>query len=264
MAREMSIFCDESGTHTCDYFGWGSIWCPTGKVEALEREVGRICKKHRCRRELKWSATSQSKVRRAVVRWFFRTPWVCFQSLLVRKDTMKIFGRRRSHQLAFRKLLCTMLTTCMDRFDRLPGGPRKFTAVVDETGGTTRSLTTREFRILTAAARKRVGSKRAVVDGFRRVDSRKTRGVQLADLFIGAIRAAWEGKPRRAKKKLCRTVARSLGWPNLRGTTRPNLKFNVWLHHDSFDDSPQLTSRRLRLRHPEGDPQRIFERLGRN
>lgn len=263
MPRKMAIFCDETGTHNCAYFGWGSIWCPLDRVGALERAVDRICRAEGCRRELKWSMSHALAARQRALRWFFETPWVCFQSLWVKKSKMRIFRGRSSAALAYRKLLCTMLTTCMERFDALPGGPRDFEVVVDQVSETTRTLTRREFRILTAAAKKRGDTRRNPVADFRRVDSRSTRGIQLADLLAGAIRAGWEGRPGGAKRKVYRTVARHLGWKDLRATTAPNLKFNIWLHWDSIDASPHLKTRRPKLRVGRGDPQRLFDRLGR-
>lgn len=261
MTRKMAVFCDETGTHNCAYFGWGSVWCPADKVGQLDRAIDRICRTQKTRGELKWSNSGSSGARRKALRWFFRTPWVCFQSLWVRKDTMRIFRGDCSKPTAYRKLLCTMLTTCMDRFDSLPGGPRDFEVAVDRVGQTTRSLTRQEFRILVAASQKRNDDRRNPVADFSRVDSRKSRGVQLADLLAGAIRASWEGKPRGSKAQMCQVITRHVGWSDLRATTAPNLKFNVWLHWDSIDKSPHLKSRRLSFRVPSGDPQRLFDGL---
>lgn len=261
MTREMAVFCDETGTHDCDYFGWGSIWCPLDKINSIDHVIGRICREFNERREVKWSRVGHGSSRQKMVRWFFHTPWICFQSLLVRKDTMHIFdGGKR--QVAYRKLLCTMLATQMKRFNALPGGPRRFTIYVDQTGSTTKSLTRNEFQILTAAARKKTGSQRDLVRNFRRIDSRSRRGIQLADLFIGALRASWEGRPKAQKKAICQSISKHLGWKNLRGITTPNLKFNIWLHHDSYDASPHIKSRILRLRNEHGDPERLFGLTG--
>lgn len=258
MPRQMAVFCDETGTHDCDYFGWGSIWCPRSRIVQMDQIIDEICRSCGERRELKWNYGGKGNSRKRIISWFFATPWICFQSLLVRKDTMRIFDEG-SRQVAFRKLLCTLLTTQMSRFDALPGGPREFTIYVDRTGSTTRSLTAREFRILTAASRKKTKRRRDMVRSFQRIDSRSGRGIQLADLFIGALRARWEGQPKGKKGKNCRLIARELGWKDLRGTTSPNLKFNVWLHHDSRDASPHIEARRLHLERPGGDPKRLFD-----
>ncbi len=264
MPREMAVFCDETGTHTCDYFGWGSIWCPLDKTYDIDRALDRIMERAGERRELKWTYGGRKNSRRDIVRWFFKTPWVCFQSFLVRKETMNVFSKGTSRSVAFKKLLCTMLTTQMKRFDALPGGPRRFMVYVDEAGDSTRKMTEREFRILSAATQKRTDSDRDYISHYRRIDSRSRRGIQLADLFIGALRARWEGSPRGNKGRTCEVIARHLGWKDLRGLTPPNLKFNVWMHHDSYDASPHIEHRTLRLKHRGGDPQRLFDRLGKS
>lgn len=266
MTRDMAVFCDESGTHDCDYFGWGSVWCPLDRVDEIDREVDRICREvaggSRSRtRELKWSNNRRVTAKERVVDWFFRRPWMCFQSLMVRKDTMRIFGDGGRDTVAYRKLLCTLLTTQMARFDALPGGPRRFTVHVDEVGETTESLTAREFRILTAAARKRTGAGRDFVRNFRRIDSRSRRGIQVADLFVGALRAAWDANPTGRKATVCRAIADALGWSDLGGATAPNLKFNVWLHRASREAASSVETRPLRLKRPRGNPKYVFEAI---
>lgn len=259
MMREMAVFCDETGTHDCDYFGWGSVWCPLERAEEMDAAINRICGSRSRRREIKWSNSGRVRVKRRLMNWFFRQPWVCFQSLMVRKDAMRVFSENPYDAVGYRKLLCTLLCTQMERFDRLPGGPRRFTVFVDETGKTTRSLTAEEFRILQAAARKRTGLGREFVRRFRRIDSRDRRGIQVADLFIGAIRAAWDDNPTGSKASVCRMLADQLGWRDLQGTTRPNLKFNVWLHRACRADVGHLETRRLRLKRPRGNPERVFD-----
>ncbi|MFB6262535.1 MAG: DUF3800 domain-containing protein, partial [Bradymonadaceae bacterium] len=208
--------------------------------------------------EVKWSQNSRAASRCAMMEWFFEQPWLCFQSLLVHKDAMRIFEGRKQRSVAYRKLLCTLLATQIDRFDGLPGGPRRFEVAVDETGETTRSLTEEEFDILVATTRKWLDTDRDLVDDFRRVDSRSSRGVQLADLFVGALRASWEDDPTGARGEVAGELATQLGWNDLQAATEPNLKFNVWLHRDSFDRAPGLETRELRLEQPSGDPEGYF------
>lgn len=260
--RQMAIFCDESGAHDCDWFVWGSVWCPYEGVEALEHQVGRACR-HR-RRELKWSQLPGATVRRGVVDWFFATPWVCFQALAVRRDAMRIFDGPGGHTLAYRKLLCTLLVTQMARFDRLPGGPRRFHVFADQTGQTTRELTQREFRILTAAGAKRHSLGGEQLAAFKRVDSRMSRGIQVADLLAGALWASLEYQPDAGPKaEFCRYVGGKLGWPDLRAYTPANLKFNVWIHNACMDGLDDIDLRRLSLSEPAGDPEALFRRARR-
>jgi hypothetical protein len=257
--RGVTVFCDETGTHDCEFFGWGSIWCPTDRVAELEGLVDDICARHSVRGELGWKyATSRARFHEAIVEAFFERPWLCFQSLLVRKDDMRIFGEDH-HSVAFRKLLCTLLTTQVSRFDALPGGPRSFELRVDEVGETTRALTRQELRILLAAIRKRSDGPEPMVTELGRVDSRTCRGIQLADLLVGALRSAWEGNPPGTKGRVCDAIATHLGWDSLRATTHRNLKFNVWLHRSATGHD--LQPRPLHFRFPDGDPTPLFDSL---
>lgn len=256
--RGVTVFCDETGTHDCEFFGWGSIWCPTDQVGEFEAIVDRICDDHRARTELGWKYADRYVLcMEDVIEAFFRVPWICFQSLFVRKEDMQIFDEDRA--VAFRKVLCTLIATQVRRFHNLPGGPRSFEVRVDEYGRTSRDLTRQELRIMSATTRKWSNGAEPLVTSLGRLDSRTSRGIQLADILVGALRSSWEHNPRYAKGRICDTVAHHLGWESLRAVTHPNLKFNVWLHHSATDHD--LHPRPLDLLVPEGDPQHIFDAL---
>lgn len=254
--REMTIYCDETGTHDCEWFAWGSVWCPRARAQEMQDALDRIARRRT--REVKWSDLPGPALREALADWFFETPWVCFQALVVRKSALRIFGRRQKTSTAFKKLLCTLLVTQMARFNRLPGGPRRFEVVVDQVGDTCKQMTKKEFRILTAAAAKWHDLDADQFREYRRVDSREHRGVQLADLMVGALRSAFEREAAGPKDAFCRYIARQLGWHDLRGFTRPNLKFNVWMHRDCMGVSDGVEERAIRLLRPGGDPERRF------
>jgi hypothetical protein len=261
--RTMSVFCDETGTHDNDYFAWGSLWCPSEKVDEMEADISRIWNR---REEIGWKFIKSRHVGplKNLTSWFFARPWLCFQAFFVEKSSMRILAKGESKDIAYRKLLCTLLATQMPRFDALPGGPRQFEVKVDEVGSTTLERMRKDLRIIGMASRNRSQRNHELLSGFERVDSRSTRGIQLADLFVGAIRSGWENRKgkRSPKARYKRFLAKQLGWKNLRGFTAPNLKFNVWLHCDSEPPSKWFRLRHVRLKNHNGNTDAHFRRVG--
>lgn len=256
--RSMSVFCDETGTHRCAYFAWGSLWCPSERVREFRRDFERLARQCHFKGELGWKFSTGQTFARKLIAYFFQTPWLCFQSFFVHKPDMYIFsGQKRAHVVAFKKLLCTMIATQAAHFDALPGGPREFWVHVDRVGEQ-RKVAQQEYRIIAASLAKRGLVGRAPLASFRRVDSRTAPGVQLADLLVGAIRACWEcpkgqqANPR--QRAIQAAIAEHLGWPDLRAWTPRNLKFNIWLHQDCN----AFEMRWPQLKFPLGDPARFF------
>jgi hypothetical protein len=61
-------------------------------------------------------------------------------------------------------------------------------------------------------------------------ESHDTPSIQLCDLLLGAVMAAWQCEATAsAKIELQRWIAEHLGWTDLRADTRPDdKKFNIW------------------------------------
>jgi hypothetical protein len=79
-------------------------------------------------------------------------------------------------------------------------------------------------------------------------DSKETPSIQMCDVLLGAVAAAWEGVVRaEAKLDLQQWIAYHLGWPDLKADTRPGeRKFNVWMFHDPTKGSRRATTRDVR------------------
>jgi hypothetical protein len=102
---------------------------------------------------------------------------------------------------------------------------------------------------------------RAVATLFTR-DSKKTSGIALADVLLGAVMDDWCGDSTIAPKlNVKKAIAEHLNWPDLAADTRPSeWKFNVWTFWDptSNDERPAQT-RDVVLRYPMN----LVERRGR-
>lgn len=74
-------------------------------------------------------------------------------------------------------------------------------------------------------------------------DSKKTLGIQLADLFLGAVMDDVCGTSQNeAKAEVKRQIAANLGWPDLKSDTKPDVwKFNIWHFWDVRGARPSPT-----------------------
>lgn len=257
MTQRIAVFCDETGAHDCTYFGWGSIWCPSKRVNELNLALDHFCRKSNPKNELKWSHTGPSGIRNAAVRWFFETPWVCFYSLWVRRSALDQLTRRNA-TFAYRKLLYAMLSVRINQFDLLPGGPHEFEVRADQVGEVDPARTRKEFRLLQSVCDTQSPRHKNPVINFQRVDSREHRGIQLADLLVGAIRSSWEGTPSGSKSTISRAISEHLGWQDLRATTENNLKFYIWMPADFGTHTHDPSTRELALKCAHGDSRRYY------
>ena len=86
-------------------------------------------------------------------------------------------------------------------------------------------------------------------------NSHDTPSIQLCDLLLGAVLAAWQEKVEApGKLALMRRIAEHLGWSDLRADTHvAEPKFNVWYFYDLSDSSDpgEIATRRTRF-----DPRR--------
>lgn len=228
--RNYLICCDESGMHGSQYYGFGSLWMPWERRGDFAAMLTELQAKYRYRDEMKWSRIRERNEPffSAMVQAFFRTRWLMFHCLVVRKayvDTA-LHGED-PHDLARRKQFSMLIQKKIEFFagrdakkaylvwvDRLPSRYAK----ADEAAE----------KIVKYSLERALGN-----SPLRRIatkDSRETPGIQLADLLLGAVVTAWNNEGSAAAKTRMRAlVARHLGWVDLRADTRPQeWKFNIW------------------------------------
>jgi len=84
------------------------------------------------------------------------------------------------------------------------------------------------------------------------VDSKKTPGIQLSDLLLGAVIASRQGKvTAEPKRRLIAHIAEHLGWDELTHDTYPGArKFNIWRFWDPNcgTERPEITRLATRVR----------------
>lgn len=243
----MMVFCDETGMHGGSHYGFGTLWLPFEKVAELNAAFAELRIKHRLGDELKWTTLSKRNATFAadVIEWFFRNSWVRFHALLVpRQDVDMTFHEDKDD--GERKHLSMLLSRKIRnearndnqvfrvRVDPLPWGYANEVDVV--------------HHIVNAE----LGRERKLVHDVVALDSKATPAIQLVDILLGAVAAAWEGKATAPHKlETQKAIAAHLGWPSLAHDTYPSeRKFNVWYFHDRTRRPKRVaTTRGVRLRY---------------
>jgi hypothetical protein len=253
--RNIAIYCDESGMHRGPYYGFGSLWIPWERRGALSAIVGRLRAKHGYRDEAKWSSvnTRSYPFYKDLVSEFFARRWLMFHCIVVRRSAVNVrFHDGRDMQL--RKHFGLLLRKKIAYFARA-GADRRYRVRVDP-------LPTRYAReheavgnIVNAQLRKDLADLRhdlssPLIHDIRACDSARTVGIQVSDVLLGAVLAAWQQQASAAPKlNLCAHVAAHLGWSDLRSDTKPFIwKFNIW--HSLGEGEPrEVDTRPVNLRY---------------
>ncbi|MCA9550415.1 MAG: DUF3800 domain-containing protein [Myxococcales bacterium] len=237
--RSYYIYCDE----TCiqggsAHFGWGSLWIPsnrTGDIGGSDSETGLAGLKrlHSFDHELKWSRINSQNLPffLDVVDWFFHRKWMMFHGLIVRSEDVD--WARYEHRAAGRVFFLSELLRWKLAEYNVPGEDRLFRIRVDPLPIDYRKEHEKIERINNAMLRQRIG--RMPIKSIKTIsDSKRSAGVQICDLLLGAWVWAWndpDTTTRRggARKKVADRIAAWLGWKDLRGATfRQAWKFNGW------------------------------------
>lgn len=217
------ISCDESGMHGGRFYGFGTMWMPYQRRGTFHEVVRGVRDRHRYRDEFKWQNIGPGSVPAYVdlIDTFFQTHWLAFHCIVfptnvVRRDLHK--SKEEMHQKHFTLLLTDKIRKCMKVHrkreqtfrvwvDPLPNRYAKANEVVENVAN---------------AVLKPVFGEVRRVDGVSVMDSKETPSVQLCDVLLGAVMAAWQGKLAASDKSAVQqAICGRLGWPTLRyGGTR--------------------------------------------
>jgi hypothetical protein len=231
------ISCDESGVNGTRYYGFGSLWMAWQRRGDFASLIQSICDDHGYTHEVKWTKV-KSQTRELftdLVEAFFREPWLSFHCVLVEKAVVKKHLHAGGFDEARRKHLTMLLKNkiqiCMKAH---PGRSQTFRVWTDPIPSRYEKAHEAIEVIANHALRKAFGGTSRPVDSVLVRDSKTTPSIQLCDLLLGAVASAWEGDAfAEAKVDLQHWIAYHLGWPDLKGDTRPGeRKFNIWVFHD--------------------------------
>lgn len=264
--RNYLVYCDDSGLHGSTHYAFGSLWMPWERRGDFFDIIRSLREQHRMSFEFKWTKVDRryQAFYLDLVEMFFRRPWLMFHCLIVEKAIVDREAHGGDYDLARRKHFAMLLKAKIRDLCSTPGGTKKrYHVRVDPLPSRYAKADLAAERIVNNQLTAAIGH-RAVATLFTR-DSKKTAGIALADVLLGAVMDAWCGDSTiAAKQQVKRCIAEHLGWPDLAGDTRPSeWKFNVWAFYDPTSGAKRAaTTRDVLLRYPMNLVARRARRVG--
>ncbi len=254
--RRWLISCDESGVGGQRFYGFGTLWMGwqrRGDFQALIRQVR---EQHRYTCEMKWNDVSTGVLPfyADLVDTFFKTKWLLFHCLVVEKASVIRELHDGDLDLARRKHFTALLLNKIRRALRtFPDREQTFRVWVDPIASRYPKADEVVEIITNNVLAKALGRARPL-DSVITKDSRETPAIQLCDVLLGAVVAAFEGRvASTAKLEVQRRIADCLGWPYLRAewdTYPRERKFNIWHLWDGPSKPRRVKARAVVLKHP--------------
>jgi hypothetical protein len=257
--RPWLISCDESGIDGARFYGFGSIWMAWDRRGQFAADLDNIATAHGMKlgvvdgvpHEFKWNKVKSHKLAfcKAVVEYFFKRPWLLFHCIVVRRSdvrkAMHAGGYEEARQKHFTMLLTNKISRALKREKR-----RKFRVWVDPLPSSY-DKAHEVVEIVTNNVLNRDFGKLQPVDKVIEHESHDSPSIQLCDLLLGAVMAAWQEQVKApAKLELQRWIAEHLGWTDLRADTwDAEKKFNIWFFYDPTLGPRDVKSRKVRLKY---------------
>lgn len=250
--RNYLVYCDDTGINSA-FYGWGLFWIPEEARGRLTGMVGRIRERHGYRHEIKWRNVDarSADFYMDLTSQFFQRDWMMFHALLVKRDRVDKSlhehpgeGRLKHLSMMVRKKIAFFAQGCEDKRYHLrvdPLGAHSGYKKADE----------KLHRISDAMIEKELGWS-ALSTVFVR-DSKSLTGIQLADFFLGAVAAPWQGNATNPHRlAVSQHVYWHLGWNDHEADTEPDeWKFNIWHFHPPRSGLDRyVRSRRVQHRFP--------------
>ncbi len=247
------VSCDESGTHGGRFYGFGMLWMPWRRRGDFAELFNRLRAEHSYSNEAKWTSVSArwTDFYEDLVEEFFKTRWLAFHCCLVERAAVRKELHGGDYDLARRKHFAMLLTNKFRRcLHAHPEREHTFRVLVDPLASRYAKADEAAEVICNNALAKVFG--RRPVDRVLTRDSKATPSIQLCDVLLGAVIAAWQGDVAAEPKLDAQTwIAHHLGWDDLRADTHPSeSKFNIWMFHDPARDTRRAVTRPVSLVYP--------------
>ncbi|WP_437653708.1 DUF3800 domain-containing protein [Sorangium sp. So ce1182] len=248
------ISCDESGVDGSRYYGFGTLWMKWQRRGDFSELIRELRMRHRYDAEIKWTSVRPRYIAfyRELIELFFRTNWIVFHCLVVRKSYVNKGFHDGDYDLARRKHFTMLLTDKIGRsVEAHRGRQQTFRIWVDPIASSYKKAD-EAVEVISNNVLSTVFQTLRPVDKVFTHDSKSKPSIQLCDLLLGAVMAAWRGEATAdVKIELQRWIAHHLGWPDLRSDTRKEeKKFNIWYFYDPTGGPREVKTRRVKLVYP--------------
>lgn len=246
--RNYLVYCDESGMGGEVYYGFGSLWMPWERRGDFAALIDGLRAKHGYEYEIKWKKVKSDNEAfyRELIEQFFQRTWLMFHCVIVRRGyTDQAFHKDFDEEK--RKRFSMLIKNKIKFFSG--GDPSKAYHVrVDPLPSRYPKADEAAFKIVGNTLKKELDV--APLKSLITRDSKQTRGIQLADVLLGATMSDWQEKASAPHKlSVKQKIAEHLGWPDLKADTKPHeWKFNIWYFYDPSPRMPrEIETRDVKL-----------------
>lgn len=249
------ISCDESGIGGQRHYAYGSLWMRWQRRGGFAREIEAIRKKHNFPYEIKWNKAHQRGIYpfyADLIDFFFRTNWLAFHCIIVRKGMVDRSFHDNDYDLARRKHFTKMLSNKIGKCIKAhPKRDCSFRVVVDPIASRYEKADEAVHIIGNNQIKQDLGKVKAI-ESFVTRDSKESEQIQLCDLLLGAVFNVWETPEMDGQRlRVRKLIASYIGWDDLPYDTSPKeRKFNIWNFHDPRNPDREATTKPVRLKHP--------------
>lgn len=248
--KNFLVYCDESGIDGGqNYVGFGSLWLPFERRGDFTAMVGALRHEYEYLEEIKWKKVKTGNVDffLRLVRLFFKTPWLAFHAIVVRKGILDL-SKHTDMEEAQLKMFAHLLANKIKQSARHSPNRRYYVRVDPLPSGYAKADEA-ERNIIGRMLRRELGE--SVLEALVTKDSKSVTGIQVSDLLLGATMAAFQKKIHTDHKhQVVQEIAAHLGWPDLCADTYPSeRKFNIW-YFQGAKGGRELVTRPVRLRYP--------------
>ena len=251
--RNYLVYCDEGSIDSQRYYGWGTVWIPAEARGRLSALFSDLREDHFLNGdEVKWTKVKKQTrpYFQALLEAFFRKNWILFHCFVMDTQIVNKHWFEGGMEEARIRHLSTFLRNKI-RFLSGTQTPKTYHVRVDPLPSSYAKEDEKLFKISNAMLHKNIGEKR--IASLHTVDSKRSRGVQLADFLLGAVLSPWNSRvaPGSVKAEISGSLYEHLGWPDHLADTSPQeLKFNIWHFHDSSKGPRTVRDRPVKLKYP--------------
>ncbi len=249
------IACDESGVDGARFYGFGSLWMKWQRRGDFVREIRKLREYHNYFDEIKWQKANTkrySKFYEDLIELFFTKNWLAFHCIIVQKSMVDKSFHDGDYDLARRKHFTKLISTKIGNVLGVHKSREcEFRVEVDPIASRYKKAD-EAFHVI---ANNEIMLKFRIDNPIKSVvtkDSKDSEQIQISDLLLGAVMAAWQGKASsKGKLKMQKMIGSYLGWPDLSSDTKPSeRKFNIWYFYDPTQGPRAVSTRVVELKHP--------------
>lgn len=248
--RRWIVACDESGVGGETHYAFGSIWMPEHRLDDFNREFERIKQSKKYPHEVSWKKKNNKIFIDCfieIIEFFFKSDWLSFQCLIVRRGDIDKTLHEGDYDLARRKFYTELISSKAQRCAAAhPSSDNRFLVYVDP-------LPTRYSKA--AECMKVISNNILDTNGYieeiKTIDSKEIPAVQLADLLVGAVNDHWTKKSNSdSAKTIQASIMDHLGWKVMSDTYPWERKFNIWYFWDMLHGPRQVEAQEVVHRYP--------------